>query len=170
MMTENKICCFTGHRDISPMHMRLLPKLLEKLISEQLKKGVRIFRAGGARGFDTLAALAVLDFKERYPDIKLELYLPCKDQTSKWNERDRRAYEYVLERSDRVSYVSETYFKGCMFVRNRQLVDGAHVCIAYYDGGAGGTAYTVSYAAENDVEVKNTYDMINEKKIFRGLF
>ena len=169
-MTESKICCFTGHRDISPAHMRRLPKLLEKLISEQIEKGARTFRAGGARGFDTLAALAVLDLKERYPDINLELYLPCKDQAVKWDERDRRAYEYVLDRSDKVSYVGQTYFKGCMFVRNRQLVDGAHVCIAYYDGGTGGTAYTVNYAAERGVEVKNTYDMINEKKMLGGLF
>lgn len=152
------------------MHMRRLPRLLERLISEQAENGVRIFRAGGARGFDTVAALAVLDSKSKYPDIQLELLLPCRDQTSKWDERDKRAYEYVLEKSDSVSYVSETYYKGCMFVRNRRLVEDASVCIAYYDGGTGGTAYTVNYAAENDVDVLNTYDMLNEKRIFGGFF
>jgi uncharacterized phage-like protein YoqJ len=150
--------------------MSRLPKLLSKLISEQAENGVRVFRTGGARGFDTLAALAVLDLRERYPDIKLELFLPCKDQTAKWNENDRRAYEYVLDKSDRVSYVSETYYKGCMFVRNRRLVDGASVCIAYYDGGSGGTAYTVNYAAEKGLSIKNTYDILNEKRIFGGFF
>jgi uncharacterized phage-like protein YoqJ len=150
--------------------MSRLPKLLSKLISEQAENGVRVFRTGGARGFDTLAALAVLDLRERYPDIKLELFLPCKDQTAKWNENDRRAYEYVLDKSDRVSYVSETYYKGCMFVRNRRLVDGASVCIAYYDGGSGGTAYTVNYAAEKGLSIKNAYDILNEKRIFGGFF
>ena len=39
------------------------------------------YGAGGALGFDTLAAQTVLDMKKEYPQLRLILVLPCEDQT-----------------------------------------------------------------------------------------
>ena len=55
--------------------------------------------------------------------------------------------------ADKVIYVSETYYNGCMLVRNRRLVDNSSVCVAYLTHAGGGTAYTVRYAEKSGVPV-----------------
>lgn len=55
---------------------------------ESIENGYRYFGEGGALGFDTVAALTVLELKSVYPDIKLILVLPCKKQTRGWSETD----------------------------------------------------------------------------------
>ena len=154
-MENNYICCFTGHRSICDDHMIELPNTLAQIIKEQYDRGVRVFRSGGAVGFDSIAALKVIAMRQKYPDIKLELCLPCRDQADKWNEYNKSIYKFILESSDKISYVCDSYVSGCMHARNRKLVDGAHVCIAYYTGGSGGTAYTVSLAEKLDRKVIN---------------
>ena len=44
-----------------------------------------------------------------------------------------------------------------MYMRNRALVDGSDVVIAYLKHGKGGTAYTCRYAEKQGVRVINTY-------------
>ena len=163
-MQKEYICCFTGHREVQKRHMKLLPSALDALLEDLYNKGVRTFRAGGALGFDTVAALSVLRLREKHPDARLELCLPCKDQDKKWSFYSKMIYEKILRQSDEVKYVGEKYTSGCMFARNRMMVDGAHVCVAYYDGGSGGTGYTVSYAGKKGVKVINTYKMLENKE------
>ncbi|MBQ2806065.1 MAG: DUF1273 family protein, partial [Clostridia bacterium] len=76
--------------------MMALPELLKAEIAKQVKAGATHFRAGGAIGFDTLAALCVLEQKKQYPQIKLDLILPCRDQDAAWGEQDQHAYHFVL--------------------------------------------------------------------------
>ncbi len=56
---------------------------------------------------------------------------------------------------DKVVYMSEHYTRDCMFRRNRHLVDNSSVCICYLTGKRGGTAYTVKYAEQEGIMVKN---------------
>ncbi|MBR5601265.1 MAG: DUF1273 family protein, partial [Clostridia bacterium] len=77
---QERTVCFTGHRNIAREHMIALPALLKAEIARQAEAGAVHFRAGGAVGFDTLAALCVLEQKKYYPQIKLDLILPCRDQ------------------------------------------------------------------------------------------
>ncbi len=61
-----KTVCFTGHRDLSREEREdLYPKLLRE-IEKAAERGADTFRCGGARGVDTLAALAVLEYKKEY--------------------------------------------------------------------------------------------------------
>ncbi len=152
--------CFTGHRKLEPHNIVQTASLLEEKITGLAMSGTAEsidFRAGGAVGFDTLAALCVLTAKETYPNIKLHLFLPCKDQTYGWSDGDIEKYNYILSQADSVRYVSEARISGCMLKRDRALVDGADLCIAYCNKTTGGTAYTVSYAKERGVEVENIY-------------
>ena len=146
-------CCFTGHRIIARDVREPLRNSLREVIGVLYEEGFRRFYAGGALGFDTLAALKVLDKKKKYPHIRLELILPCRDQARTWQERNVQVYRYILERADRVSYVTDTYTPTCMHERNRRLVDGSAVCVAYCTNAEGGTAYTRRYAEKNGVEV-----------------
>ena len=161
-MPNTYICCFTGHREIPASHMKRLPSALDELLTDLYGKGVRTFRAGGALGFDTVAALSVLRLKKQYPDVRLELCIPCRDQTAKWGLYSKLLYEKILKKSDEVRCVSEKYTSSCMFERNRMMVDGAHVCVAYYDGGGGGTAYTYSYARKKGTKIINLYDILKK--------
>ena len=153
-------CCFTGHRTIRPEHMKELPYVLDYQIERLIVCGVTTFRGGGAIGFDTLAELVVLEKKEKYDFLRLELRLPCRDQTAKWSERDRQIYEYILKRADSVRFISDKYTSGCMYARNRALVDGSDFCLAFCSSDKGGTAYTFNYALSRGVDIINTLDMI----------
>lgn len=153
-MTQ-KICAFTGHRYIPDELVVRLPEMLDSLLEELIADGFCEFRCGGAQGFDTIAALKVLEKKKLYGDkIKLVLYLPCKDQTRGWSENAKRAYSIVLERADRIFYAAEFYNSGCMHARNRALVDQSNLCVALCLSSQGGTAYTVLYAKKQGVPVR----------------
>ena len=90
METEMKAitCCFTGHRQISPEIMPTLATELESVLLRLIGDGFRFFCAGGALGFDTLAAETVLHLKMQYPQIRLILVLPCHEQTRGWKPED----------------------------------------------------------------------------------
>lgn len=156
------VCCFTGHRNIPPTHMLKLPELLDNELERLILSGVEIFRGGGAVGFDTIAELKALEKRKKYPHIRLELILPCKDQVKKWNERDRAIYEYILKEADVVSYVEEKYTPYCMHARNRRLVNESDFCLAYLSEQGGGTAYTVNYAKKKNVDVINLFDRLSK--------
>lgn len=164
---NEKICCFTGHREIEKGLEPYVEEVLASILQKLTVYGVTVFRAGGARGFDMLAEIEVLKLKKKEPDraLKLHLCLPCPDQAAKWIPSEQRLYQKILESSDGYTYAEPKYTRGCMYKRNRQLVDGADFCVAYYDGnGSGGTAYTVEYAESRGVSVINLYPLAKEAK------
>ena len=111
--------------------------------------------AGGALGFDTLAALTVLKLKTDFPQVQLFLALPCLEQTRGWPDADVKTYNLIRQQADEVVYVSDQYYRGCMHKRNRHLVDNSEVCICYMTAAKGGTAYTVDYARQKGLHVIN---------------
>ena len=160
MSAENKITtvCFTGHRHIDKALAFKIPYLLKAHLRKYIEAGAYKFRVGGAMGFDTVAALCVLELQREFPHIELELVIPCPDQTKGWSDEGRRVYNYVMSAAKRVECVSDRYTSHCMFDRNRALVDKSQVCIAYLQRNEGGTAYTYAYALKQGLEVINLYD------------
>jgi len=150
---RNQTCCFTGHRRIPPEVLPSLAAQLEKTVRELIQTGIRFFGAGGALGFDTLAAETVLRLRGEFPHIRLILVLPCRDQTRGWPREDAARYERILTQADSVVYVDRQYTPGCMHKRNRRLVDHSSVCVAYCTRATGGSAYTVDYARGQGVRV-----------------
>lgn len=152
---RKKTVCFTGHRDIAPMDCLTIKHKLKNTLIKLIHEGYSCFISGGALGFDTLAAQAVLEMRKKYKQIKLILVLPCISQADKWNEQDKRIYEHIKCSANKVIYTSENYFRGCMHKRNRYLVDNSSVCIRYCKKETGGTAYTVDYAQNNKLKIIN---------------
>ena len=68
------------------------------------------FGAGGALGFDTLAAQCVLSLRKRYSHIKLILVLPCTTQTKGWSKDDIAVYEEIKSQADKVYILLTTIF------------------------------------------------------------
>ena len=124
-------------------------------IIKLVEKNYRYFGAGGALGFDTLAAQTVLELKTEHPDVKLILVLPCLSQTRGWSARDIEIHEEIKSKADQVVYTSQEYTRGCMHKRNRHLVDNSSICICYLTESTGGTAYTVNYAKEKGLMTIN---------------
>lgn len=147
--------CFTGHRFIQRQNALLIPTKLKAVLEELIACGATRFRAGGAIGYDTVAALCVIELQEKYPHIGLELILPCRDQTRGWTDYEKNAYTYILSRASKVEYVTDSYTSWCMHERNRRLVNGSDVCVAYLTESRGGTAYTFNYALSKGLEVIN---------------
>jgi len=119
------------------------------------QKGVRFYGAGGALGFDCLAAQTVLRLRESCPGMKLILVLPCLTQTRGWRLEDIAEYERIKSQADKIVYTAQQYTPGCMHRRNRHLVDHSGVCVCYLTKESGGTAYTVNYAKRHGVEIIN---------------
>ena len=150
-----KTVCFTGHRQIPEELYPSLHARLSEAVEAEIKNGATVFRAGGALGFDTLAALTVLSLRVAYPHIRLELILPCPSQADSWSDGDRHIYEQILEQADAHRFVSESYYRGVLQTRNRALVDGSDLCIAYLTRSGGGTAFTAREALRRGVELIN---------------
>lgn len=155
---KEKTCCFTGHREIEPAKYIYIRNRLVYLVEQAIENGVTDFCAGGAIGFDTLAARVVLEQRAKNPDIKLHLVLPCKGQADNWSYINKENYKEILAAADTVTYVSEHYSKYCMQLRNRELVDRSSLCICYLELDKGGTKNTVKYAERQGVKVINVID------------
>ncbi len=155
-----KTIAFTGHREIDAASASALVPALKALLKILISHGATNFLAGGALGFDTIAALSVLELKKEYPHISLELILPCKTQTKRWSEENQAVYNFILENADKYEFVHENYTSYCMHDRNRRLVDGSDMCVAYLVDNGGGTAYTVSYAIKQGKEIINLAELI----------
>lgn len=154
--------CFTGHRDLPRGSEQAITNATKRTIKLLYEQGYRHFITGGARGFDTLAALAVLAAKDYYGDVTLELCLPCKNQSSGWTAEEKALYESIRERADSYAVLADHYYNGCMQARNRALVDKSSYCIAYLTSKSskGGTVYTVNYANKKGVPVVNIANIL----------
>ncbi len=150
-----KICCFTGHRTIPEPQRTALAVALDVEVRRLIREGYRYFGAGGALGFDTMAAQSVLKLRQEFPHIRLILVLPCADQATRWQESDRLIYERIKEQADKVVCLANAYTPDCMLRRNRHLVDHSDACVCYQTQPSGGTAYTVGYAKSRGVPVIN---------------
>ncbi len=148
------VCCFSGHREISLKERRQISSKLKEIITDLVKtKGVTTFRCGGALGFDTIAALYVLELKNEFSEIKLIIDVPHRNQSNAWNETDRNVYDYILNHADKVNIISENYYKGCMQKRNRFMVDNSDFVVVYVKKTSGGSYYTACYAESLDKNV-----------------
>ena len=152
---KDRTACFTGHRTIPFLKKRKIKKRTKQILIEAIEQGYRYFGAGGALGFDTLAAQTVLELKSEYPEIKLILVLPCENQTRGWEQADIEEYEQIKAAADKVVYTSKAYYSGCMHKRNRHLVDNSSLCICYLTEQSGGTAYSVNYARSQGLKIIN---------------
>ena len=152
-MSKQTTCCFTGHRTVDRnFNTELIGQYAKKLVTE---KGVDTFIVGGALGFDTLCAKAVLELKKEFPHIQLHVYAPCNNQTAKWKEKDVKIYNKILELADFVDMPYVSYFDGCMKIRNYKMVDNSAFCICYLNHFGSGTGQTFNYAQRCGLELYN---------------
>ena len=155
-------CSFTGHRQISPEVRPSLKALLDKAVEYAYSEGCRTFICGGALGFDTMAARAVISYRMMHKDVRLVLALPCIDQDAMWSDSQKNSYEFTVSEADEVMYVSDSYTKDCMAKRNRFLAEKADILIAYSGRANSGAAQTVRMAERLNKRIYNLYPSVNK--------
>ena len=62
---KEKTVCFTGHRTIPMLKKWKIEKKLKDTLETLIEEGYCYFGAGGALGFDTIAAQIVLNLKKK---------------------------------------------------------------------------------------------------------
>lgn len=128
---------------------------LVRRIIDAIKSGYSYFISGGAVGVDMDFAEVVLKLKSKYPHIKLEIAVPCKNQNVLWREKDKLRYEAIIKNADKVTYISEEYYPGCMQKRNRYLVESADKVLIFWNGESkGGTYNSLSLARKFGKELE----------------
>ena len=143
------VCAVTGHRVLSSDFSK---EELRAALRALAAAGVRTFLCGMALGFDLLCAEEVLLLREELP-VRLVACIPCADQAARYPKSARERYERILDRCDERAVLHECYCDGCMFERNRYMVDRADLLLAYFTGRRGGTKYTVGYAEKRGIPV-----------------
>ena len=146
---------FTGHRELSPEETELAAIRLRDTIDCLIEMGATDFYAGGAVGFDTLAARAVIARKNSGADIRLHLLLPFPGQDRRWSAEDKAAYRSILEMADSSEYYCDKYLPGIYHLRDRAIVEHSEIIVAFLSKMSGGTAYTVSLAEKLGREIIN---------------
>lgn len=154
-----KSASFTGHRHLSG-DIKSLAEYLYNTLDHHIKyHGLSDFYAGGAMGWDTLAALTVIKLRNIYPHIRLHLILPCsnQEQTLKWSAKNKEIFYKILAQADSVEYTSNHYYNGCMKIRNARLVECADICFCYWNTNNfhSGTAQTVNMARKKHIDIIN---------------
>lgn len=138
----SKTLCFTGPRPsklygyVQNEYNELVDFIRKSLIS-YIKDGYDAFISGGAQGFDQIAFWAVNGLKKDYPHLKNILYLPCKNQDSRWIEEGtfgKKTYRLMLKHADKVVYVHDRDYQSPkdLFDRNHAMVDDADSVFGMY--------------------------------------
>ena len=124
---KTQTVCFTGHRpERLPQNEGELKKRLSDAIEKAIERGKVNFVSGAMSGFDTLAAEQVVRLKETCPQIQCIMVVPFsvgffnnKNWTPEWTARLRA----VTKKADFAISLSEHYYKGVYYERDRMIVD-----------------------------------------------
>ena len=142
-------CAVTGHRVLGAEFSR---DRLRAALRSLAEGGVRIFFCGMAQGFGLACADEILSLRSGLP-LRLIACVPCAVQADRYPRAAREQYDRILAACDDRVLLHDRYCHGCMFERNRYMVDRADVLLAYFQGRRGGTGYTVNYAKKCGIPV-----------------
>lgn len=122
----------------------------EKIISKVI--------SGMAIGWDQALAQAAID-----ANIPLVAAIPFQGQESVWNDSSKEYYQYLLENSSEIVYVSSGEFSNeKMQIRNRWMVNNCDLLVAMWNGDtSGGTYNCIQYAKSQKRRIINLYSGYN---------
>lgn len=159
---NSSTACFTGHRsqklpwrfNENDERCLIMKARLRDEIEKAINRGYKTFLCGMALGYDMMCAETVLELKRKYPYIKLIGAIPCKDQDSRWFEKDRNRYQRLVKKLDGVRCIYDNYIgPECMLERNQYMVNKSSLLIALFNGLPGGTKSTIDFAKKQGLEI-----------------
>ena len=117
-----KTCFFIGHRDAPDT---IYPALLAEVERHITELGVGEFIVGHYGRFDSLAARAVKELKDRYPEVELTLLLPY--HPSKRHIQKPEGFDSLFYPSG----MEKVPYRAAIVAANRYVVDHADYLISY---------------------------------------
>lgn len=152
-----RACCFTGHRILPEEELsRIAAKTALAVRNLILQQGVSRFYVGGAVGYDLLAAKELFELREaEFPDIRVILAYPFDGFIRSWSAAQKEEYQQLIPLYDEVVRVCDRSSRYAYLIRDRYLVDCSAYCIGYCTRDTGGTAYTLRYAAQQGLAIRN---------------
>lgn len=170
-------CCFTGYRPqkfpfpLVRTDERYIDfeNLLTEKIAELIKNRCLTFYTGMAMGFDIIAAESVLLLSEAFKNsaVRLVCAIPFLAQAEKFPPDWKARYDNILARADEQVLISDRYYSGCYFDRNRFMVNNSDFVLTWFDGSSGGTKNTVRYAESISRKVINLYTGCENDRSYR---
>ena len=158
-INRNKTVAFSGHRtskiDIGTAH--LCTQIFHTIRDLYEKYGYDTFISGMSIGFDTLAALAVLDLQAIYPDVKLVAAVPFMGHELNYSCEDKETYDEIVAQCTDIMIVSECFSYSAYFERNDYMLSNCSTLVCYFNGSAGSAKYTVEKAHQEGLHVINLY-------------
>ena len=165
----DRALCFSGHRPDrlpgkgradAPEMQTLIAALRQALIAA-VGRGKTIMLHGCMAGWDIICAEQVLWLKRQCPQVRLISVAPYQAGffsreecwTPDWINRARE----VFSQHDAGIKIAGQHRPGIYYERNRALIDHASELLCYWDGGGGGTAYTVERAREKGLAIYNLF-------------
>lgn len=160
-MDKEITCCFTGHRpsklpwgqNENDLRCIAVKQELASRLEGVYETGFRHFMCGMAIGCDMYFAEAVLNLRDRHPDVSLEAVIPCGTQPDRWAKPLRMRYTSLLDRCDSVKVLQIMYSRDCMMRRNKYMVDNSSLLLGCFMGIPGGTMNTIVYAERSGLKV-----------------
>lgn len=134
-----KICCVIGPlaedfpwdystSSYTETYLEDINCAVEKFINE----GFDYFICNGAVGVGMDFAETVLRFKEKRPNLKLEISIPYKNQEQKWSDEYKKRYSYILEKADYVNTLSEYFKPECMRNNDKYMINKSEFVYANF--------------------------------------
>jgi len=136
---KSKSCFFIGHHNAGA---DIYPMLAEEVVRHIAERGVTEFYVGRYGDFDRMAARAVLEAKERHPEVRLYLVLPYHPAERPMEVPpgfDGTYYPWAEERIPKRLAIVRT---------NRRMVDICGHLIAYVRHTFGNSGQIVEYAGK----------------------
>ena len=160
-MDKEITCCFTGHRpsklpwgqNENDLRCIAVKQELASRLEGVYETGFRHFMCGMAIGCDMYFAEAVLNLRDRHPDVSLEAVIPCGTQPDRWAKPLRMRYTSLLDRCDSVKVLQIMYSRDCMMRRNKYMVDNSSLLLGCFMGIPGGTMNTIVYSERSGLKV-----------------
>ncbi|WP_050615382.1 DUF1273 domain-containing protein [Bacillus testis] len=97
----------------------VIKKAVHNRLQTLAEEGLQWVIISGQLGVELWAAEVVLSMMEEYPDLKLGVLTPFLEQDSKWNEKNKEYYEYILAQADLVDSISKKPYESPQQFKNR---------------------------------------------------
>ena len=153
MNAKEKTCCFAGNRMVKEEELEEVKAKIKQEMIKLIEKGVCSFVCSANLSFETAAALATIELREIYEEIKLMIVLPSEGQDKYWKEEDKEVLKNILHSANGIVYIYHDYIFKAMFKRDRCMVNMSQYCICYLKKSIGSTCYAAKYAKKKKIKV-----------------
>lgn len=164
MTTKPKICCIKGctpiefpwdYYDDSFDAQIEYRSELKKILEWTIKEGFTFFISDGMKGTDMDFAESVLDYRQIYPNIKLEIVTPVPKSLSDLSDEEKTRYNEILRKADKITTLSSGCSIFAQHKRNRYMTEKSELFISVWHGKCKGTTYkALRYAETHNTEVE----------------